>query len=360
VGAVIVKDGALIATGATEPYGQRHAERCAIDNVADPSLMRGATIYTTLEPCAHWGKQPPCADLVASRGFARCVSAVRDPNPLVSGVGLGRVRASGTDVTTGVLHNELVAWHLPYLFPHLLPALGSRPFVSVLAVDSPAGDGRDLLLDRVGRWDDRDPSRRYRSWLRHKCDLVVTELSRASVEPAAFARGPWRGLVWCDMGGSLAGMSVAQVRDFARQARDLGAPVALVCRPHPDNAAQLDACVSAGVGHITPPDDLDLASWLTAYAPTREFAAMIGGTPTWLLVDNHPRLAEALARAHATDTVHTVDAPGVADDDATTRIPVAAEPTGMLSRVARTTVDDVTISEFYPQRLSSALVERAW
>jgi diaminohydroxyphosphoribosylaminopyrimidine deaminase/5-amino-6-(5-phosphoribosylamino)uracil reductase len=149
VGAVIVKDGVLIATGATEPYGQRHAERCAIDNVADRTVLRGATIYTTLEPCAHWGKQPPCADLVASCGFERCVVGVQDPNPRVGGAGLERVRAAGAEVLSGVLRNEILTWHLPYLFPYLFSQAGGRPLISAFAVDR--SDAADPNLGGPGR-----------------------------------------------------------------------------------------------------------------------------------------------------------------------------------------------------------------
>ncbi|WP_240670287.1 bifunctional diaminohydroxyphosphoribosylaminopyrimidine deaminase/5-amino-6-(5-phosphoribosylamino)uracil reductase RibD [Actinoplanes solisilvae] len=151
VGAVIVKDGELIAEGSTERYGGRHAERCAIDNVADRSVLRGATIYTTLEPCAHWGRQPPCADLVATCGFARCVAGLRDPNPEVAGVGLARVRSAGTEVSSGVLRNELIAWHLPYLVQRIT----GRALVSLIVAE-----GRDSA---------------YRARLHELSDLVITD-----------------------------------------------------------------------------------------------------------------------------------------------------------------------------------------
>lgn len=168
VGAVIVKDGELIATGSTERYGGRHAERCAIDAVRDRSVLRGATLYTTLEPCAHWGRQPPCADLVASCGFARCVAGIRDPNPDVAGTGLARVRAAGAEVSSGVLRNELIAWHLPYL----LRRIAGRPLISVITTDGRPADYRDRLrstCDLVisGPGDLSVPSADAVTWLRH-------------------------------------------------------------------------------------------------------------------------------------------------------------------------------------------------
>ncbi|RGC68147.1 Riboflavin biosynthesis protein RibD [Micromonospora sp. MW-13] len=357
VGAVIVKDGVLIATGATEAYGQRHAERCAIDNVADRALLRGATIYTTLEPCAHWGKQPPCADLVASCGFARCVAGLRDPNPRVHGIGLDRVRAVGTEVRSGVLRNEILAWHLPYLFPYLLPPAGGRPLVSALAV---AGDGAEPLLGRADGWEARDAGRRYRSWLRRKCDLVVTEPSLASVDPVAFARGPWRGVVWWDLGDRLAGMGVAEARELGVRGRELGAPVTLVCTPDRENSAQLDACLRAGIGHLAPPADADPASWLAAAGRNGALAAVTGAPPAWVLVDGHPRLAAALAAGLAVDAVHALhpaDAPPTSGGAAPAR---PAQPSTDLSPVARVAASGALISEYYLEPLSSALDGTAW
>lgn len=130
VGCVIVKKGAVLSAGATEPFGGRHAERCAIDAIPDRDALVGATIYSTLEPCAHHGKQPPCADLVADIDFARCVVGVEDPNPKVSGAGLGRVQRADIRTSVGVLRDEVLAWHLPYLFGQVRPHGQPRPFTS--------------------------------------------------------------------------------------------------------------------------------------------------------------------------------------------------------------------------------------
>ena len=99
VGAILVKDGAVVGRGATAPGGRPHAERIAIDQAGEAA--RGATLYVTLEPCSHFGVSGPCADAVIAAGVARVVSAMEDPNPLVGGEGHARLRAAGIAVSVG-------------------------------------------------------------------------------------------------------------------------------------------------------------------------------------------------------------------------------------------------------------------
>lgn len=100
VGAIIVKDGTVVARGWTQPGGRPHAEVEALRRAGDAA--RGATLYVTLEPCSHFGKSPPCADAVIAAGIARVVSAVEDPNPEVAGQGHARLRAAGISVDVGL------------------------------------------------------------------------------------------------------------------------------------------------------------------------------------------------------------------------------------------------------------------
>ena len=104
VGAVIVKDGKIIGEGYHEHYGQPHAERNALANcIQSPE---GATIYVTLEPCCHHGKQPPCTDALLAAGIRRVVIGSKDPNPLVHGKGIRILREHGVEVTEQVLQDE--------------------------------------------------------------------------------------------------------------------------------------------------------------------------------------------------------------------------------------------------------------
>nr|WP_255448845.1 bifunctional diaminohydroxyphosphoribosylaminopyrimidine deaminase/5-amino-6-(5-phosphoribosylamino)uracil reductase RibD [Selenomonas sp. mPRGC5] len=113
VGAVIVRDGRIVAAGWHRKAGTPHAEVHALNMAGD--LARGATLYVTLEPCAHYGRTGPCAKAVAEAGIARVVIAMRDPNPLVAGKGIKILEDAGVQVTCGVLEEEAIALNEVFL-----------------------------------------------------------------------------------------------------------------------------------------------------------------------------------------------------------------------------------------------------
>ena len=103
VGCVIVYENKIIGKGWHEEYGGPHAEPNAVNSVKERQLIGLSDVYVTLEPCAHFGKTPPCADLIASLKPQRLFVCNLDPNPLVAGKGLEKIRAAGTEVYTGLL-----------------------------------------------------------------------------------------------------------------------------------------------------------------------------------------------------------------------------------------------------------------
>src|SRR3712207_2627650 len=106
VGCVIAHGVRIIGEGWHRKYGGPHAEVNAVAAVADPLLLPESTVYVTLEPCAHFGKTPPCADLLVAHQVKRVVVCNVDPNPLVAGKGLDKLRAAGIAVETGLLEAE--------------------------------------------------------------------------------------------------------------------------------------------------------------------------------------------------------------------------------------------------------------
>ena len=123
VGAVIVKDGRVIGEGYHHRCGGLHAEREAF--AACTESPAGATLYVTLEPCCHHGRQPPCTEAILEAGISRVVVGSGDPNPLVAGKGLSFLRAHGVEVETGVLQKECDA--LNHVFFHYIRT--KRPYV---------------------------------------------------------------------------------------------------------------------------------------------------------------------------------------------------------------------------------------
>jgi diaminohydroxyphosphoribosylaminopyrimidine deaminase/5-amino-6-(5-phosphoribosylamino)uracil reductase len=125
VGALLVRDGVVIARGWTAPGGRPHAE--AIAMAAAGEAARGATLYVTLEPCAHHGATPPCVDSIIAGGVARVVTALEDPDPRVSGDGHARLRDAGIDVLVGPGAAAARADHLG----HILRVTRRRPMITL-------------------------------------------------------------------------------------------------------------------------------------------------------------------------------------------------------------------------------------
>ena len=165
VGAVVVDDAGIIARGATQPPGGQHAEREAL-RLAGPAAA-GATLVTTLEPCNHTGRTPPCTEAIIAAGIRRVVIGIEDPDPLVGGQGISALRAAGIDVTVGVEADAVTA----QLTPYLTHRRTGRPYV-VLKLAATA-DGRTAAPDGTSRWITGEAARADAHRLRAESDAVL-------------------------------------------------------------------------------------------------------------------------------------------------------------------------------------------
>ena len=165
VGAVLVKDGTVIGRGYHARCGGLHAERAALaDCTVSP---RGATMYVTLEPCCHQGRQPPCTDAILDAGIARVVVGSDDPNPLVAGKGLEILRRGGVEVVTGVLREECDA--LNPVFFHFIRT--KRPYVVMKYAMTM--DGKIATRTGASRWITGEAARRRVHRDRHRYTAIM-------------------------------------------------------------------------------------------------------------------------------------------------------------------------------------------
>lgn len=118
VGAVLVKDDIIIGEGYTSAYGGPHAEVNAINSVSDKSLLSKSTLYVTLEPCSHYGKTPPCANLIVKHKIPHVVIGTVDPHDKVKGKGIARLKDGGCHVTVGVLEAACLEHHKRFITFH--------------------------------------------------------------------------------------------------------------------------------------------------------------------------------------------------------------------------------------------------
>ena len=171
VGCVLVRDGRVVGRGWTQPGGRPHAEIEALRRAGDAA--RGATAYVSLEPCAHHGETPPCADALVEAGIARAVVALSDPDPRVDGSGIRRLIAAGIDTDVGAC--EAAAAELNAGF--VLRVRDGRPMVTLKLATSL--DGRIATHSGQSQWVTGETARRMAHGLRASHDAVLVGATTA-------------------------------------------------------------------------------------------------------------------------------------------------------------------------------------
>jgi diaminohydroxyphosphoribosylaminopyrimidine deaminase/5-amino-6-(5-phosphoribosylamino)uracil reductase len=232
VGCVVARGARVVGEGFHARAGGPHAEVVALREAG--SRARGATLYVTLEPCAHRGRTPPCAPLVRDSGVARVVAALRDPNPLVAGRGLTLLRRGGIAVETGLLAGE--AARLDERF--LTWARLGRPFVLLKAALTL--DGRIATASGRSKWITDGDQRRQARWLRRLHDAVLVGVGTALTDDPLLLPSPRtrRPLLRVVLDSHL---RLPEGSRLARTASPRTPVLALTCAPDPSRRRRLEA-----------------------------------------------------------------------------------------------------------------------
>jgi diaminohydroxyphosphoribosylaminopyrimidine deaminase/5-amino-6-(5-phosphoribosylamino)uracil reductase len=213
VGAVIVKDGIILARGWTQDGGRPHAEVEALRRAK--KAAQGATMYVTLEPCSHQGRTPPCADAIIRAGIARVVSALEDPNPDVSGQGHERLRANGLAVDIGPCADDARRTHIG----HVTRITQGRPHVTLkLAVSA---DGKAGFAGRKQAPITGETARERVFQMRAASDAILVGIGTVLSDdpqltcrlPGMFERSPVRVVLDAQLRVPLANSVIATVRE---------------------------------------------------------------------------------------------------------------------------------------------------
>jgi diaminohydroxyphosphoribosylaminopyrimidine deaminase/5-amino-6-(5-phosphoribosylamino)uracil reductase len=187
VGCVIVHDGKIIGEGWHQKYGEAHAEVNAVGSVEDISLLKESTVYVNLEPCSHQGKTPPCADLLIHQQVKKVVIANGDPNPLVNGLGIKKLKAAGIEVVSGILEKE--GRELNKRFFTFIEK--KRPYIILKWAQS--ADGFVAHSNYESRWISNEYSRQLVHQWRSEEDAVLVGTRTAAHDNPALTVREWTG-----------------------------------------------------------------------------------------------------------------------------------------------------------------------
>ena len=185
VGCVLVRDGVVLAEGFTQRPGELHAEAHAIKNARSKGVnLEGTTAYVSLEPCNHFGKTPPCTDALIGAGITRVFAAMEDPNPMVSGTGLARLREASVDVRVGLLSHDATETNIGFVkrMTTGLPWVRAKVAASI--------DGRTGLSNGESQWITNDEARLDgHRWRARACAILTGSGTVRHDDPQMTVRG---------------------------------------------------------------------------------------------------------------------------------------------------------------------------
>ncbi len=284
VGCVLVKDGVIVGRGWTQPGGRPHAERRALDQAG--AAARGSTAYVTLEPCAHYGHTPPCAEGLIAAGVTRVVTALTDPDPRVAGKGHAMLRAAGISVTEGILSPRATRLNAGFL----RRVAEGLPFVTLKLATTL--DGRIATASGDSRWITGPEARRHTHLLRLTHDAVMVGSGTAladdpdlTVRDLGAARQPVRIV----LDSRLSHSPDSRLGRSARQS-----PVWMVHGP--DAPATARAAWSATGAELIQAELIGAAPDGPHLSPRAALTALAGRGLTRILCEGGGKLAAALVR----------------------------------------------------------------
>jgi diaminohydroxyphosphoribosylaminopyrimidine deaminase/5-amino-6-(5-phosphoribosylamino)uracil reductase len=182
VGCVVVKEGAIVASGWHEKAGLPHAEVLALKEAGERA--RGATLYLNLEPCSHHGRTPPCADAIVASGIQRVVAAMQDPNPRVAGEGFAKLRAAGIAVVSGLMQEEARELNIGFV----ARMTRGRPWMRMKIAASL--DGRTSLANGTSQWITGEAARADgHRWRARACAILTGHGTVRDDDPQLNVRG---------------------------------------------------------------------------------------------------------------------------------------------------------------------------
>jgi diaminohydroxyphosphoribosylaminopyrimidine deaminase/5-amino-6-(5-phosphoribosylamino)uracil reductase len=336
VGCVLVKDGAVVGRGWTQPGGRPHGETEALARAG--ASAKGATAYVSLEPCCHHGKTPPCTDALIAAGIARVVVPIEDPDSRVAGRGIAKLREAGIAVDVGLCAKEAVAINAGFL----LRQSKGRPLVTLKLAATL--DGKIATATGESRWITGETARERAHLMRATHDAVMVGVATVVADdplltcrlPGLEASSPVRIIV----DGSLRVPLTAQLIAEARQV-----PTWIIHRPGVDSA-RLEAFRGCGVELIEAPvsrsSEMDLAIALTELGRRGL---------TRVLVEGGAKLAGALLEADLVDRLAWFHAPCLLGGDG---LP-AVEAFGVQSLAAAPRFTRLSVEELGPDMLETLI-----